>query len=135
MFLITLLACQSNTDCKDTTDWQEADLSIKVEDLTHEIKQIESKEALASFFVRHPIVRDLFFEFGEKLSDERLYQEIWQLVQSTYFQELLKAGSFTAFESILDKNRNLREFVTFDYLTLYQSKTSKDIFNIFLRRQ
>lgn len=129
--LLTSLACSNDDSCERIVDLSDVTLDLDFENLTHEISEIESEEALSAFFEANPVIRDEFFEYAGRPSEDKVLTDLSQLVHSPEINAVLRAKSFSAFEDILDKNRDLREFLTYDYLSINKGKNLKDLYDMF----
>lgn len=131
VLLLTSLACSSDDSCDSNVDLSDVTLALDFENLTHDISEIDSEEDLSSFFEANPIIRDEFFEYGGRPSEDKILTDLSQLVHTPEINAVLKAKSFVTFEEILDKNRDLREFLTYEYLSINKGKNIKDLYDMF----
>lgn len=131
VLLLTSLACSNDDSCDSDVDLSGVTLDLDFENLTHKISEIESEEELSAFFQENPIIRDEFFEYGGRPSEDKVLTDLSQLVHTPEINAVLRAASFSAFEEILDKNRDLREFLTYEYLSINKVKSLKDLYDMF----
>ncbi len=130
VLLLTSLGCAEDDPCNSDVDLSGLDLDLNFENLTHELSEIESIEALNAFFEKHPIVRDEFFEYGGRTSEVQVLTDLAKLVQTPEIKSVFLAPSYVAFEDILDKNRELREFLSYEYLSINKGKSLKDLYDM-----
>ena len=123
------MAC-SNDDCNDQVDLSNIDIELDFEDLTHEIHAIESEEQLNVFFNSHPIVRDYFFGFADLAPKESFLNEVLKFTQVPKIKSIFKSKSFQAFQEELDENREIREYLTFEYLNANRNKSLQDVYEL-----
>lgn len=131
VLLLASLACSNDDSCDSNVDLSDVTLDLDFENLTHKISELGSKEELSAFFQENPIIRDEFFEYGGRPSEDKVLTDLSQLVHTPEINEVLIAGSFSAFEEILDKNRDLRQFLTYEYLSINKGKSLKDLYDMF----
>ncbi len=131
IILLVSFACSNDDPCESNPDLSGKSLDIDFQDLTHEIHEIKTLEQLTDFFEAHPIIRDEFFEFGGRPSEKQVLTDITRLVQTPKIKSLYQARSFDAFEAILEKDRGLREFLTYEYLSANKGKSRSDIYKMF----
>lgn len=131
IFLLSFLACSNDESCDGDQDYTNAKLELDFEDLTHQIKSINDTAELTRFFETHPIVKDEFFEFGGRPTKQQVLNDISRLVQSPKVKSLFQAKSLKEFEGILEKDRGLREFLTYDYLSTNKGKSVTDVYELF----
>lgn len=126
---LIFVAC-SNNDCNDQVDLSDIDLELDFEDLTHDIHSIESREHLTEFFDSHPIVRDYFFGFADLAPKENFLNEVLKFTQVPKIKSIFKSKSFQAFQNELDENREIREYLTFEYLNANRNKSLQDVYEL-----
>ena len=131
VLFLGLLSCGDDTSCNSNVDLSDIEIALEFDNLTHEIHGIKTKAALNDFLAANPIIRDEFFEFGGRPSEQKVLNDIAQLVQADDIKSLFNIKSFAQFEEILDKERELREFVAYEYLETNKGKRLKDIYDIF----
>lgn len=131
VLLLTSLACSNDDSCESNVDLSDVMLDLDFENLTHKISELGSEEELSAFFQENPVIRDEFFEYGGRPSEDKVLTDLSQLVHSPEINAVLRAGSYSAFEEILDKNRDLRQFLTYDYLSINKGKSLKDLYDMF----
>lgn len=131
LLLLASFACVNDESCDSNVDLSDVTIDLDFANLTHEINQIESTEALSRFFDANPIIRDEFFQYGGRPLEQKVLADLSQLLNTPEINAVLKAKSFTAFEDILEKNRDLREFLTYDYLSINKGKNLKDMYDMF----
>lgn len=131
VLLLASLACSNDDLCDSNVDLSDVTLDLDFENLTHKISELGSKEELSAFFHENPVIRDEFFEYGGRPSEDKVLTDLSQLVHTPEINEVLRAGSFSAFEEILDKNRDLRQFLTYDYLSINKGKNLKNLYDMF----
>lgn len=129
--LALVWSCSSNPTCGDPNAYKGVSIALDFEDLTHAFHEVQSKEDLNQLFTKHPVIRDQFFEYGERISLKSLYEEIFKLVQTPIVKSLFSIRNFEAFDEALEKNREMREFLTFEYLNINNNKSLKDLYSIF----
>jgi hypothetical protein len=129
LIVVFFVAC-SGDDCNNEVDLSKVDVELEFEDLTHIIHQIDSKEDLKAFFDSNPIVRDYFFGFGELVPKEAFLNEVLKFTQVPKIKSIFKARSFETFQELLDQNREIREYLTFEYLNANRDKNLKDVYNL-----
>lgn len=132
-FIIVLLfifACSSEKDCNDQVDLSQVDLNLDFEDLTHEIFQIDTKEQLESFFEENPVVRDHFFGFSDIIPRNEFLYELLKFTQVPRVKSIFNTPNYEAFQAELDQNREVREYLTFDYLNVNRNKNLEDVYQI-----
>ncbi|MFY0591554.1 hypothetical protein [Roseivirga sp.] len=130
-FLLGLLACSDNDPCDDSVDISDVDIQLNIENLTHQIHEINSKDELVRFLNANPIIKNEFFEFGGRTTEAEVLNGIRNLVQNDEVKALFKTKSFESFDSILEKDRELRQFTTYTFLTNNPRKSLQDVYNIF----
>lgn len=130
VLLLAMFACSDDDPCESDADLANVDLALGFENLTHEISEIESKEALSSFFDEHPIIRDEFFEYGGRPSEAQILTDLSRLVQTPEIKQVLSSRSYESFDETLEKNRDLREFLTYEYLSVNKGKSPRDLYNM-----
>lgn len=130
VLLITSLACSSDDSCSGDIDLSDVDLDLSFENLTHEINEVQSLEALNDFFEANPIIRDEFFEYGGRPSEEQVLKDLSKLIQTPEIKSVLTARPFSSFDQLLEKNRDLREFLTYDYLRVNRGKNLKSLYDM-----
>lgn len=130
VLLLAMFACSDDDPCESDADLANVDLELDFENLTHEISEIESKEALSSFFDEHPIIRDEFFEYGGRPSEAQILTDLSRLVQTPEIKQVLSSRSYESFDETLEKNRDLREFLTYEYLSVNKGKSPRDLYNM-----
>ena len=130
ILLICLLGCSDKDPCTSNVDLSDVDIDLEFQDLTHEIHQIESREALSAFFRKYPVVRDDFFEFSGRPTETQVLADISKLVQTPQVKAIFNAKSLQEFEGLLERNRELRELLTYDYLSANKGKSLSDVYEI-----
>ena len=128
--LTMIWSCSSEPKCGDPDAFINAQIELEFQDLTHAFHEIKSEEDLRLLFSQNPIIRDEFFEYGGRLSKEDLHSEIFKLIQTPKVKKLFEPSDFDSFEGALDESREMREFLTFEYLTINKDKTLFDIYNM-----
>ncbi len=135
VLLLTSLACASDDSCSSDIDLSGVDLDLDFENLTHEISEIQSLEALNDFFEANPIIRDEFFEFGGRPTEEQVLSDLSKLIQTPEINAVLTAKPFATFDKLLEKNRDLREFLTYDYLAINKGKSLRNLYDMLSKSQ
>ncbi len=130
ILLLTSLACSEDDSCNSDVELSDVDLDLNFENLTHELSEIESIEALNAFFDKHPIIKEEFFEYGGRPSESQVLTDLSKLVQTPEIKSAFLAPSYKAFEGILDKNRELREFLSYEYLSINKGKSLEDLYDM-----
>lgn len=131
VLFLGILSCSDDSSCASYVDGANEDLKLEFQNLTHEIHGINSKTDLNNFFDANPIIKDEFFEYGGRPSEAKVLSDIAKLVQTDDIKSLFNIKSFAQFEATLDKERELREFVSYEYLETNRGKRLKDIYDIF----
>ncbi len=132
-FIIVLAfiwSCSGKPNCGDPNAYRNASIELDFQDLTHAFHEVKSEQELSSLFSKYPVIRDQFFEFGERLTPEDLHNEIFKLVQTPRVKDLFSSINYAAFDRALETNREVREFLTFDYLTINKNKGLEDIYQL-----
>lgn len=129
LIVLFFVACSGDV-CQNEVDLSNVDVELEFEDLTHSIHQIETKEELVSFFDSHPIIKDYFFGFGELMPKEAFLNEVLKFTQVPKVKSIFKAKSFDAFQQLLDANREIREYLTFEYLNANRNKSLEDVYDL-----
>ncbi|NVK83038.1 MAG: hypothetical protein HWE21_01885 [Cytophagia bacterium] len=129
LIVLFFVAC-SNDDCNDEVDLTDIDVELDFEDLTHEIYGIETREQLTNFFKTHPIIRDYFFGFADLVPKEAFLNEVLKFTQIPKVKAIFKSRTFENFQELLDENREIREYLTFEYLNAKRDKSLRDIFDL-----
>ncbi|GHE55870.1 MULTISPECIES: hypothetical protein [Roseivirga] len=129
LFVLLLAAC-SNDDCSENVDYSAVDIDLAFEDLTHAIYGIESREELVSFFEENPVVRDYFFGFGDLIPKQNFLNEVLRFTQVPKVKAIFKAPDFERFQELLDQNRDVREYLTYEYLMANKQKSLEDIYEL-----
>ncbi|OEK06965.1 gliding motility protein GldB-related protein [Roseivirga misakiensis] len=131
ILLLGFLSCSDNDPCDGNVDISDVEIQLSVENLTHEIHGIQTMDALVEFLNAHPIIKDVFFEFGGRPSENQVLINLQNLIQEKEFGSLFRAKSYDEFDKILDNDRSLRQFVTYGYLSNNPGKSLKDVYDIF----
>ena len=135
LLLLFLWNCSGEIDCNDEVDLSDVDLQLRFENLTHQIHGIESQEELDSFFNNHPIIRDYFFGFSSLTPKANFLNELLKFTQIPKVNTIFKSRTYESFEKQLDDNREVREYLTFEYLNANRNKSLKDVFDIISNSQ
>ncbi|MBO3699826.1 hypothetical protein [Roseivirga sp. E12] len=130
VLLSALVACSNDDSCDSDIDLSDISLDFEFENLTHTLNEIESTEALNIFFEKHPVIRDEFFEYGGRPTEEQVLTDLSKLVQNPEIKAVFQTNSYSAFEEVLDKNRDLREFLSYDYLSVNKGKNLKHLYEM-----
>ena len=134
-FLPAVAGCTDKNPCDSNVDLSDVPLTFEFEDLTHELHQVNSREALKAFFKKHPIIRDDFFEFGGRPTENRVLADIAGLVRTPRVKALFEVRSAEEFESMLEKERSLRELLTHNYLKLNKRRSLSDVYQLISNSQ
>lgn len=129
LIVLFFVAC-SNDDCNDEVDLSDIDVELDFEDLTHEIYGIQTREQLTDFFEAHPVVRDYFFGFADLVPKQAFLNEVLKFTQVPKVKAIFKSRTFESFQEQLDENREIREYLTFEYLNANRDKSLKDIYDL-----
>ncbi len=129
--LAFIWSCSGQPECGDPEAYMNAEITLEFENLTHAFHEVESQGQLDQLFNKYPIIKNEFFEYGDRPSPEELNSEIFKLIQTPRVKRLFNTNSYTSFDKALDSNREMREFLTFDYLTINKDKSSRDIYDLF----
>lgn len=125
-----LFGCSNKDQCESDIDLTKVDIKLEFEDLTHEIHQIQSREELKAFFGNYPLIRDDFFEFSGRPTEAQVLRDIHKLVQTPDVKAVFNAKNQKEFESLLERNRGIREMLTYDYLSLNKGKSVSDVYEL-----
>lgn len=128
--LLFLWSCSGKSDCNQEVDISEVDIELPFENLTHQIHEIETEQELTEFFNQHPIIKDYFFGFSNLIPKENFLNEVLKFTQVPRVRAIFKSRSFESFEAMLDENREIREYLTFEYLNANRDKSLKDVYEI-----
>lgn len=130
--LITLffVACSADKDCNEEVDLSQVDIDLDFEDLTHAIYQIETKEQLESFFVQNTVIRDYFFGYADLVPRQSFLNEVLKFTQVPKVKSIFKARSYQNFQEQLDENREIREYLSFEYLNANRDKSLEDVYHL-----
>ncbi len=135
LLLFAMVSCKEDDSCGNQEVFDPTSVGFAYENLTHELYQIQTSTELDGFFQEHPVVKDQFFGFANLQSEEDFFNEILNFTQSPVVKDLYGLSSYAAFESTLDQNRSLREFLTFLWINKNPDKTDQDIFELISKSQ
>lgn len=130
LLFLALFSCNDGPACEEAVDLSEVDIDLDFKDLTHEIYQLKSQEQLESFLTEHPVVRDYFFGFNDLIPRDEYLNEVLKFTQVPKVKAIFKASSYSAFQEQLERNRDIREYLTFEYLNANRDKNLEDVFNL-----
>ncbi len=130
LLVLFLYSCSSERDCNEAVDLSNVDVNLEFEDLTHQLHELQNKEELTSFFNKHSVVRDYFFGFADLIPKEVFLNEILKFTQVPKVKAIFKSKSYESFQNLLDENRDIREYLTFEYLNANRNKSLKDIYEL-----
>lgn len=134
-FILLLFSCRQEEGCGEQETFEPDDIAFTYENLTHELYQIESVEALENFFERHPIIETQFFGFGNLMPEQAFLNELLKFAQSPLVKDLYQVQSYSEFANELEQNRTIREFLTFLWLEENPGKSDQDIFELLSRSE
>jgi len=130
LIALFFVACSNEKDCNEEVDLSNVDIDLDFEDLTHTIYQIETKQELQDFFNEYPVIRDYFFGYADLVPRENFLNELLKFTQVPKVKAIFKAKSFQSFQDQLDENREIREYLTFEYLNANRNRSLQDIYNL-----
>lgn len=135
LVLAFIWSCSGEPDCGDPNAYRNSSIELEFQDLTHAFHEVKSEEELSTLLAQNPIIRDQFFEYGDRPTLTSLHNEIFKLVQTPRVKNLFNSRSYAAFDKALQTNREMREFLSFDYLTINKGKNLEDIYNLFKKSE
>mgnify|MGYP005840206185 CR=1 FL=1 len=130
-----IVSCKQEEGCGEQHTFEPSDIGFTYENLTHELYQIESVEALEVFFEHHPIVKNQFFAFGNLMPEQAFLNELLKFTQSPLVKELYQVQNYSEFANELEQNRTIREFLTFLWLKENPGKSDQDVFELLSRSE